>query len=215
MATPANSLTLTVGGVGDLLEAFQAIGSIGTRDALRNALKRAMKPMKEAAEALAPVGTEERSVHKKKLRDSIIIRTTLSRSQKAKRGGKRAVAEVFLGSSAPHAHLVEFGHRQVVGKTRKGTAVEWDHRRDRQGRWIRHRVTKRADDAIAGKVVGHVPKHPFLRPAFDSRKGEAIKIFGQEIANEVKRVATRYGRQAAKGKLSRGAREAFSIGLDL
>lgn len=47
-----------------------------------------------------------------------------------------------------HAHLVEYGHSVVVGgKKGKG-----------------------------GKVIGFVPPKPFLRPAFDNKKEEAIKV---------------------------------------
>lgn len=51
----------------------------------------------------------------------------------------------IVSASAPHAHLVEFGHVLVTPK---------------------------------GKVVGHVPAHPFLRPAVESVIGRVKSILG-------------------------------------
>lgn len=48
---------------------------------------------------------------------------------------------------SPHAHLVEFGHL-LVKKTKTGIV----------------------------KIIGHVPAHPFLRPALDSAKRKVIAL---------------------------------------
>ena len=51
----------------------------------------------------------------------------------------------IVTARSPHAHLVEFGHL-LVKKTKGGIV----------------------------KVIGHVPAHPFLRPALDNAKRKII-----------------------------------------
>lgn len=73
----------------------------------------------------------------------------LKRSVKAQIGKRRGrfVAGAFSAIDrkiAPHAHLVEYGHDLVKG--------------GKKGR--------------GGRVVGHVPAHPFFRPAWDSKQAE-------------------------------------------
>jgi len=72
----------------------------------------------------------------------------------------RIDAEVY--SKRPegaHAHLVEFGHRIVTGgKLGKG-----------------------------GRVVGSVPPHPFMRPAYDQTKDLATRIANDKIGDLIKR----------------------------
>lgn len=40
-----------------------------------------------------------------------------------------------------------------------------------------------------GKVVGHVAPRPYLRPALDSKKGEATKAVGDELRLQIRKVA--------------------------
>ena len=61
---------------------------------------------------------------------------------------KQKVSVMAGGAKAPHAHLVEYGHRQVTSK---------------------------------GEVVGDVPAHPFLRPAFEEHKEALVKSLVQAI----------------------------------
>lgn len=51
----------------------------------------------------------------------------------------------IVSARAPHAHLVEFGHLKVV-KSKSGLV----------------------------RVTGHVPPHPFLRPALDAARAKLI-----------------------------------------
>lgn len=53
----------------------------------------------------------------------------------------------LVGAFAPHAHLVESGHRLTVGKN--------------------------------GRVVGHVPPHPFFEPAIEAVKARLPQIVGE------------------------------------
>jgi HK97 gp10 family phage protein len=57
------------------------------------------------------------------------------------------------GKAAPHAHLVEFGHRMITR---------------------------------TGEVVGDVPEHPFLRPAFEQYLPDLISQLESAIDNELR-----------------------------
>lgn len=203
--TRSNSLGVSVSGLEELQRAFDDLGSVGQKSALQAALKKGAEIVAAEARLLAPRGTDigPRLKGKPHLADSIIVRTTLSASQRRKRGGRRQEAEVFVGATVPHAHLVEFGHANV--KTTGGH--EWVTR----GRGQRVRLKKVA----LKRVVGHVPPHPFMRPAFDLRRKEAAAATFQELGVAVQRVAKRYAGQAARGKLTRGARQAFRAELGL
>lgn len=57
----------------------------------------------------------------------------------------------------PAAHLVEFGHQQVAG----GVLDKGGH------------------------VVGHVPAHPFARPAFDREKTPAVDALAKRLREQL------------------------------
>jgi HK97 gp10 family phage protein len=196
-------VAVAVSGLDDLDKAFAEIGAVGSKQALTDALKKAAQPVAEEARRLAPVGPVDPSDKSKPLAQTIVVRTSLSKSQMRKRGGRREAAEVFVGSSAPHAHLVEFGHILVKARHEGVLAM-----RGRRGKKTLQRVkTKR--------VIGHVSARPFLRPAFDTKRREFGVVFFREINGAVLKVAKRYGRQAERGKLSRGAKVAFRAELAL
>jgi len=199
--TAAPGVSMSLSGVPELLEAFKALGHVGTRQALTGALKKGAEVVAERARRYAPRGKEFAS--KRPLHTTIIVRTTLSASQKRKRGARRAEAEVFVGSSAPHAHLVEFGHALVKARDEGEVGL-----RGRRG-------AKKLVPVKTKRVIGHVPAYPFIRPAYDATKVQATKVVFEELGNELKKVARRYRRQAERGKLSRGAREAFKLDLGL
>lgn len=67
---------------------------------LRNALKKAAQPVEDAAILGVPRDTGN-------LQEHINISTTIKRSQGASRTPGQV--DVYVGSSSPHAHLVEFG----------------------------------------------------------------------------------------------------------
>jgi len=201
---PTAGVTMTVSGVTELLGAFEELGKIGARAAMQAAAKKAAVPIANAARRLAPRSGENGT--RTALADSIVIRSSLSRSQQRKRGGRRAEAETFVGSTAPHAHLVEFGHLQVAAR-HEGEV----HGLTKAGK--RTRFTGKAKKTK--RVVGHVPAHPFMRPAYDSTKMEATRILVAGYGEELERIGKRYAAQARRGKLTRGSREAFRMELGL
>ena len=81
-----------------------------------------------------------------------------------KRGNKKHIrksrenfVEAEVANTAPHAHLVEFGHRNVKG--------------GRLGK--------------GGRQVGTIPPHPFMRPAFDATQAKVCREVGERIGREV------------------------------
>ena len=76
----------------------------------------------------------------------------------------RAVAVIGPGKRGWYGRIVEFGHDIVVG-----------------GR-------KRAKRAPAGKVVGHVPPKPWLRPAGDAKRVEAEQRIIKTLQGRLERV---------------------------
>lgn len=175
---PGADIDVEITGLAELEKAFEALGRAGSKAALGAALRKAARPIADEANRLAPVGEDEDKPANKRLRGSFKVRSTLSKNQRRGRE-KRGLARVYVGSSAPHAHLYEFGHAQVHGRG--------------QNR----------------RVIRHVPGRPILRPAFDMLKRQVAKSFGELVWQELLRVAKRYRRQAERGKLSRGARAAL------
>lgn len=78
---------------------------------LRNALKKAAIPIRDAAKANVPRGPTGN------LEESITIATQLKKGQRRRKIREKDTVEMFVGSTAPHAHLVEFG---TVERFRKG-----------------------------------------------------------------------------------------------
>jgi len=75
-----------------------------------------------------------------------------------------SMVDFEVANVAPHAHLVEFGHRQVTGG------------RLRTGR---------------GRVIGSVPPHPFFRPAVDATKAIVQDRAGKEVGTFIKKAFER------------------------
>ena len=199
MAEPVVPIEMTLSGVDELMAAFKELGSIGARAAMQDALKKGAQLVRDRAEALAPRSSEigPRMKFKPHLKDSIVVRSSLSRSQMRRRGWRREEAEVFVGPTVPHAHLVEFGHLQVAARDEGAVAM----RGKKGSRKLKRVKTKR--------VVGHVPAHPFMRPAFDTTKDAAAKVVLRAFGASLAKVGKRYAGQAARGKLSRGAKLTF------
>lgn len=72
-------------------------------------------------------------------------------------------ADVDAGAlGSPVAHLVEFGHQLVAGGTLRSGE---------------------------GHVVGHVPAHPFLRPAYDAQREAMVAAVGEKLKQAIEAAA--------------------------
>lgn len=95
-----------------------------------------------------------------RLKSAIIVRAKTRRELRPNTVAAKVMIRTKAtkrGKIAPHAHLIEYGHQQVVGgKLGSG-----------------------------GKVVGFVAARPFMRPAFDNNKQKIVntmrRIFGRGI----------------------------------
>lgn len=75
----------------------------------------------------------------------------------------RAAAVVGPGKRGWYGRLVEFGHDIVVGGTKR---------------------SKRNP----GRVIGHVPSKPWLRPAGDAKRAEAEQVAIEELTRRLERI---------------------------
>ena len=202
--------TFKLEGFKELDAALAALPDGLARGAAKRSMKKAGEIIAAAQRALAPVGPTGN------LRDSISVQVkarnltglaefggVLSdggsrqeakqalRSARGERGSEGTRIVVNVGSSAPHAHLVEFGtverHWLTGGIHIRGGRVG----RGKGRRRILFTLSK-------GKSTGIMPANPFIRPAFDATKGVALAVLKHELAADVQRTAARYARRRAK-----------------
>ena len=83
---------------------------------MRNALKKAGEPTRAAGEANAPVEAGG-------LKESIQLSAQLNRNQRRGRPRIKEGAEIFIGSTSPLGHLVEFGTAERYRKSGGSTGV--------------------------------------------------------------------------------------------
>lgn len=109
---------------------------------------------------------------------TILNNIIIKRVEEESDGGKRQVYLVtvrkgsFGGSDAYYWRWVEYGHKFVPRKA-KGTS------------WKTHR---RAAELEYGTST--VPAYPFMRPAYDSKKGAAVDAMTQTLAEQLQRNAS-------------------------
>ncbi len=126
--------SLALRGAAELDRALQDLAKTTAKRTARKAMGTSLEPVEAAAKALAPVGPTGN------LRDSVTISHKLKPSQAAgaPREGKH-VLHMYVGASAPHAHLVEFGTGPRFHKSGKFVGVmppnpwmrpAWDGNRD-------------------------------------------------------------------------------------
>ena len=99
MARPAFKFELR--GVKELNNALKQLPKSVGKSVLRSALTKAAEPVRAEAQRLAPVDS-------RLLVESIVVKSTLKKSQR--RGSPKVGAvQMFIGPTAPHGFLVEFG----------------------------------------------------------------------------------------------------------
>lgn len=162
--------------VSGLKEVDARLGALGPAlgsAAIAGALQVAAEPTVILAEQLAPYDSDRKKG--KHLADTITASTKLKRSQRkfVSRGG---VANVFIGPSAPHGHLIEFGYTLVISRGPR-----------------------------KGQVIKHIPAHAFLRPAWDLTKDEVLANFAAHVHQVIEATARGARVAAAAGTLDRKA----------
>ena len=110
MATPAFKFELV--GLKELMDAMEQLPTMSMKKGVvRNALKKAALPVKEAAKANA----QSLPFDNKAIVDSIKVGTSLKKSQRGRQDRSRVT--VYVGSSHPLSHLFEFGTAERFTKT--------------------------------------------------------------------------------------------------
>ena len=160
----------------ELINALDQLPTVAMqKGAIRNALKDAGQPVVDDAKANVPVDSGH-------LRDSIKVSQSLKKSQRRGRYDRSSVT-VYVGSSSPLAHLIEFGTTKRVLKEPRIVTIG--------GRTVQITHT------------GQVSPRPFLRQAWDANKEKALKLLGQAIWNQLAKAARRLAKKAARGTLTR------------
>ncbi len=190
MATRAQAagIKFELTGVAQLVNALEKLPTVSMqRSALRGSLKKALKPTQVAAQASAPrvMGN---------LADSIRITSALKKWQKKKVRRDKTKVEMFVGSSAPHAYLVEFG---TSARSRKKSNIA----------------------AVDGEVfrvqdTGTMPPNPFLRKAWDASKGTALKIFSKEMKKRIEKSINLLREKKAAGTLTKQQQAGWTSAID-
>jgi len=118
MATKPFSFELV--GLKETMDALEKLPTLSMKKTVvRNALKKAALPIKTAAIQNAPWAPKPKAYAKSKhLKETIKITTSLKKSQRGRVDRSRVT--VYVGSSSPHAHLVEFGTTERY--TKKGAS---------------------------------------------------------------------------------------------
>ena len=110
MAKPAFKFELH--GMKELMDALSELPTMSMKKGVvRNALKKAALPVKEAAKANA----QSLPFDNKAIVDSIKVGTSLKKSQRGRQDRSRVT--VYVGSSHPLSHLFEFGTAERFTKT--------------------------------------------------------------------------------------------------
>jgi len=162
---PKAAFTFELVGVKEMMKLLEQLPTIAMqKGVLRNALKKAGKPIAEVAAINAP----------EPVKKTIKVSTSLKGSQKKGRIKDRSRVEVFIGSSHPLSHLFCWG---TVERFRE-----------------------------SGGATGHITAKPFLRPAWDSGKHQALKDFALEIKNQLLKAVKRLVKKAERGTLGKAQR---------
>lgn len=175
-----------VSGLRELDQRLAALGPKLGPAALGLALEDAAAPTIALAEALAPYDpTREKGRH---LRQTIKVTSKLKRSQRAFVDPGTVVR--FIGPTARHGSLVEFGHRIISSHAKRPTT----------------RAGRRRDARL---VLGRAKALPFLRPAWDATRSQVLERFAARAWAIIR--ATAAGARAAAESGTLDQRAAGSI----
>jgi len=168
---------MTLEGVDKVNAVLRELGPRIERKVTRGAMSGAATPVVKAARANA-------RTHK---RSGGLAKSAGKRVKTYTKNGVVYVAVGYLWKKGGyHGHLVEFGHRMVVGGT---------IRRD-SGRTAAK--SKRTGKRGGGRVAGRVKGYPILRPAWDATRSTCL-------ATVVAQHQTRVEQEAAKLAAEKGA----------
>lgn len=171
--------SMKVEGLKELDEALKGLPAATGKNVMRRVGRKALGLVIAAAMPLAPV---QKGPGGGKLRRSLAVSTKLSRRQAALARREAAVEgkasiTVYAGASA-----LPHAHLNEFG-------------------------TKDRYQKTTGKFVGRMKAKPFMRPAWDSKKGAVLDSFRTDMWTEIDKTAQRLARKQARllAKSSKGA----------
>lgn len=165
------ALSFSVEGVAELNRILTQLPKSMRRTPLTNALKKAGEPTRALAAANCPRSAG--GADDKPLADTIEVSPRLNPNQKRQHQRLADAVQVFVGSTSPLAHLVEFGTAERFRPVATGSGS-----------------------------TGRMPANPFLTRAWDATKDQALGIIRTELWQEVRKAVQRLVRRAEKGTLS-------------
>lgn len=155
------SVKFKMEGGGDIERALAEIARGAAKGVGRRAIKKALQPVADAADAASPFTVKVTSK----------LTARQAREARGDRGRSKVVQYVGPvqpdGTDAPHAHLYEFG---TVARVQTST----------------------------GKSVGVMPARPFMRPAWDTHKGQMLETLKREVWAEIEKAAERARRKSSR-----------------
>ena len=170
--------TFELVGLEQLLKNMEELPTIAMeKTVVRNALKKSLAPVLDAAKASAPKGKTGI------LARSMKIDTKLKPSQRKGKPRDRTTVTAYLGSTSRHAHLVEFGTQERTLQSPVAAPI--------------------GGGVVTVRTTGRMPANPFLRNAWDTRKGQLLPIFAKEMKVQLEKAAARLAKRAGAGTLTK------------
>lgn len=174
--------TVDILGLEETLAALKTLGAQVEREATKPAIQAGANVVTVVARAEAKKhspGAAERKITRK-MTDPHLFEKVAFRLRTYQKGNVVFAAVGEEAKGAQHAHLVEFGHRMVVGgSVARITGKQKGYAPPTKNKALRG----------AGRVVGQVPPHPWLRPVFEARKRRALDAITNVFRWEVRKAA--------------------------
>jgi HK97 gp10 family phage protein len=157
------SMSMKIAGIPEMQGKLKLMQQATNEDATRRAVRAGSAAIREAMTAEAPV-LDEWTAKSTALEPGTLKEGIRFSVRKLKGGVFRGIIGPRRGTRRA-AHLVEYGHLLIKGgKLRIGPK----------------------GPVGDGKVIGHVPAHPFLRPAYESSWKLAIAAFAEVLKSSLK-----------------------------
>ena len=197
-------ITVQVSGLKELDEALGQLPKATAKNVLKRTLEKAAAPIVEEAKQLVPVysGPHKENVVSGALRDSIVASTKTKNT--VGNAEYSAAMRDGLGKEAARAALISARRaasgagsfvQLFIGPARGKGVIRYAH-------------------IVEFGSISQSP-HPYMRPAWDARKDEALSIIKDELANQIILAARRIGRskkQSDSAKYSASSAALYAAG---
>lgn len=161
------------------------------RKEIVSGLRKGAKVIADDARSRAPVyaGKERPDRKPGQLRDSIKVRSARARSGSV--GVNVITSEGWFIGDEFYGAFVEFGHG--IGR-RSAEIVQLQRATLKARKKKDEKAISKASEALSrADSRARVRPHPFMRPAFDARKNDAIAIINREIGQGIEKAARELG----------------------